>query len=113
MAALETRFFSEELLHQGLWRVVYLNKAWQLAKRLLLPQKEEEMEKYTAWAGSTEPEAAVQWLETPIKVFYYGNPKYPPKAWMTYGSLPCTYSAHTILLQWTNRNHYDVVTRLA
>jgi len=70
------------------------------------------MFRYTTWGGSTELEVAGQWLQTPIKVFYFGNPKFPPKSWITYGSLPCTYSSHTILLQWTGQRHYDFITEV-
>ena len=40
------------------------------------------------WGGSTELEAAASWLQTLIQVFCYGNPKYPPRSWITYGTLP-------------------------
>ena len=70
------------------------------------------MDAPTIWGGSTELEVAADWLRTPIKVYFSGNPRFPPKSWITYGSLPPTYHAHTILLSWTNGDHYDYVTEL-
>ena len=42
----------------------------------------------TTWGGSTELEVAARWLRTPIKVYFSGNPKFPPKSWITYGDCP-------------------------
>ena len=64
------------------------------------------------WGGSTELEAAADWLQTPIKVFHYGNPKFPPKSWITYGCIPEYHNSHVLLLQWTNQAHYDYVSEL-
>ena len=64
------------------------------------------------WGGSTELEVAASWLRTPIKVYHFGNPKFPPKSWITYGSLTPTFHGHTLLLQWTNGDHYDYVSEL-
>ena len=66
----------------------------------------------TTWGGSTELEVAAQWLRTPIKVYFYGNPKYPPKSWITYGAHKAAFNAHTILLVWSNGDHYDFVSEL-
>ena len=64
------------------------------------------------WGGSTELEVAADWLRTPIKVYFSGNPRFPPNSWITYGSLPPTYHAHQILLSWTSGDHYDYATEL-
>ena len=45
--------------------------------------QEVEMFRNTKWGGSTELEVAANWLKTPIKVFYQGNPRFPPRCWMT------------------------------
>ena len=66
----------------------------------------------TTWGGSTELEVAARWLRTPIKVYFCGNPKFPPKSWITYGDLPNLHNTHTILLSWTNGDHYDYVSEL-
>ena len=70
------------------------------------------MDVSSIWGGSTELEVAGDWLKTPIKVFYYGNKLFPPKSWVTYGSLPAYYNSHVVLLQWTNGDHYDFVSDL-
>ena len=70
------------------------------------------MDAPTTWGGSTELEVAAQWLRSIIKVYYYGNPKYPPKSWISYGTTTAPYDAHTLLLVWTNGDHYDYVTEL-
>ena len=70
------------------------------------------MDMPTTWGGSTELEVAAQWLRTLIKVYYYGNPRFPPKSWITYGAQTAPYNADTILLVWTNGDHYDFVTEL-
>ena len=64
------------------------------------------------WGGSTELEAAALWLKTLIKVFHHGNPKFPPKSWITYGTQPEYHNTYTLLLQWTNGDHYDYVNKL-
>ena len=64
------------------------------------------------WGGSTELEAAASWLKTLIKVFCYGNPKFPPRSWVTYGTLPEYHNTYTLLLQWTNADHYDYISDL-
>jgi len=71
-----------------------------------------KMDQPYTWGGSTELEAAADWLQTPIKVFHYGNPKFPPKSWITYGSAPEYYNSHVLLLQWTNQDHYDYVAEV-
>ena len=71
-----------------------------------------KMDQPYTWGGSTELEAAADWLQTPIKVFHSGNPKLPPKSWITHGCLPEFYNSHVILLQWTNQDHYDYVSEL-
>ena len=47
------------------------------------------------WGGSTELEGAASWLKTLIKVFHYGNPKFPPKK--IAGLLMGHYQSTTIL----------------
>ena len=74
--------------------------------------QEVEMFRNTKWGGSTELEVAANWLKTPIKVFYQGNPRFPPRCWMTYGSMACSANTQTVLLQWTHTMHYDFVTEL-
>jgi hypothetical protein len=70
------------------------------------------MDMPTTWGGSTELEAAAQWLNTVIKVYYYGNPKYPPSSWISYGTHTAPFNSHTMLLIWTNNDHYDYVAEL-
>ena len=96
--------------------VKHIREIWLGSPRLRLTAdeyiKSVNMDKNTTWGGSTELEAAAEWLNTPIKVYYYGNPKFPPRSWMMYGTNFPTASTHVILLQWTNGNHYDFVTEL-
>ena len=58
------------------------------------------------WGGSTELEVAGDWLKTPIKVFYYGKRLFPPKSWVTYGSLPAYYTANHLFLARTKLSRF-------
>ena len=71
-----------------------------------------DMRTPTSWAGSTEIEVAAHWLQTPIRVFNLGNPKFPPNSWTTYGPEFVAYDSRSILLQWSNGNHYNYVVNI-
>ena len=71
-----------------------------------------DMRTTTTWAGSTEIEVAAHWLQTPIRVFNLGNPKFPPNSWTTYGPEFVAYDSRSILLQWANGNHYNYVVNI-
>ena len=71
-----------------------------------------EMRSPGIWAGSTEIEVAAHWLQTPIRVFHLGNPKYPGNSWTCYGAEFDRFDSRTILLEWANRNHYNFIVQL-
>ena len=70
------------------------------------------MAKNKTYGGSTELETAAQFLQTPIRVYFEGNPKAPACTWIVYGEQFVSDTTKSIILNWRAGNHFEVVNKI-
>ena len=61
------------------------------------------------YGGSTELETAAHFLNTPIQVYFEGNPRTPACTWVVYGEEFVSENSKSIILNWRAGNHFEAV----
>ena len=64
------------------------------------------------YGGSTELETAAHLFNTPIYVYFEGNPRAPACSWVVYGTEYVANTTKCIALNWRLGNHFEVVNKI-